>query len=628
MRHILVVLLALSSVFAMLFEPVSAPGARPLIYVSPSPDGRNISPATSLAFREGSPFDQRATDARFFSVVGSKSGVHSGSVRLSDDRLTLVYYPSRPFAFAEIVAVAVRPGLTTAAGIPIAVSHSDFSTLEHPMAPQVGAPQLDGFPLLPATQHVAPQQSTPRYYTYPEFSNAMTTTVTTPAQGTADGYVFVASSGITPGADPGLLVIDNTGEPIYLQRTPNGMLATDFKKQIVNGTSYLTYHTGVPSGSWTNGTYDVMDSSYSVVDSWTIGNGYGADLHDMQLLDNGHALLASYVPIPADLSAWGGPVDGVVIDTVIQEQDSTKNVVFEWHGSDHVALTDTYQGLNSSPVDFMHTNAIDVDLDGNLLISCRSLSQVIKINRQTGQVIWRLGGRSNQFTFTNDGGFSYQHDIRRLPDGHITIFDNGNQHHPPFSRGLEYQLDEGAKTATLTWQYQQNPTTYAAFMGNVQRLSNGSSLIGWGAVPQVTEVRPDGAKALELALGGLTYRAFRFTWDALPAELPRAALTTAGDPTGATLYSSWNGATRISGYEIYTGATPDAMSLLTTISRTGFETAATLTGLDPATCVFKIHPVQQLGATTPFSANIYRMDQPACRALLNIVYFPTATVVR
>jgi hypothetical protein len=257
-----------------------------------------------------------------------------------------------------------------------------------------------------------------------------------------------------------------------------------------------------------------------------------------------------------------------------------------------------------------------------LLISCRDISSVLKVDRNTGAVIWRLGGKSNQFNFTNDGGFSYQHDIRRWPDGAITVFDNGNQHQPPLSRGVQYALDETTKTITRTWQFEDNPTRYAAFMGDVQRLSNGNTVIGWGAIPQVTEVLPNGNTAFEMNLGTLSYRAFRFTWSALPAEKPRAAVIGASNPTTATVYSAWNGATEISGYEIYAGPTVGAMSLITTTARTGFETATTLTGLDPATCVFNIHPVSQLALTTPFSANVYRTDLPGCKAELSYYYFP------
>jgi hypothetical protein len=373
---------------------------------------------------------------------------------------------------------------------------------------------------------------------------------------------------------------------------------------------------------WSEGEFLVLDQGYDVVDTWTIGNGYGADVHDLQLLDNGHALLFSYTPIPADLSPYGGPVDGIVIDTVVQEQDSQKNVVFEWHGSDHVPLTDAYVPLDVSPVDFMHTNAIELDQDGNLLISSRSLSAITKIDRQTGDVIWRMGGRSSQFTFTNDPGFSFQHDVRRLDNGHLTVFDNGNAHSPPHSRAVEYRVNEAARTATRVWRYPDDTSLFAPYMGNFQRLDNGNSMMGWGALPQVTEVLPNGDVAFEVRLSHLTYRAFRFPWTGLPATPPSAVALATGDPTMATLYFSWNGATDIDGFQVFAGPTPQQMTLVTTADRTGFESSVQLSGLDPATCVFQVRPIHHQGLETPYSNFTYRLEQPACLDLLTPVYLP------
>jgi len=465
--------------------------------------------------------------------------------------------------------------------------------------------------------------SAPLYHTYPEFSTMMTTTVTTPASGAAEGYIFVTGMGLMSRSDPGLHILDNSGEPIYLKRTLAGQMVTDFKRQTVNGVDYLTYYVGTPVTAWAYGAYYVMDESYTVVDTWTIHNGLGADEHGLTLLDNGHALLFSYIPLPTDLSSYGGPQQGHVMDIYIEEQDAAKNVVFSWRASEHIPLLDTYTGLYESPADYVHTNAVVMDTDGNLLVSSRNLSEITKINRQTGEIMWRLGGRKNQFTFTNDSGFWYQHDINRLANGHITLFDNGNRHTPPFSRAVEYEIDETTKTITRTWQFPSDQSVFAPFMGSAQRLDNGNTFIGWGALPHVTEATAAGSKAFEMTLGALSYRAFRFTWDAAPAELPRLVLAPTADPTTATLYAAWNGATDISGYEIYAGPTTGEMELVATVTRGGFETTADLSGLDAATCAFKIRPVHAQERATPFSAVAFRRDRPACLAQLHVfVYFP------
>ena len=147
-------------------------------------------------------------------------------------------------------------------------------------------------------------------------------------------------------------------------------------------------------------------------------------------------------------------------------------------------------------------------------------------------------------------------------------------------------------------------------------------MIGWGSSSKLEEVKPDGTVALEIVLEGMTYRAFRQEWDAIPIEDPRVAVKSI-DESSAMLYASWNGATQITGYEIYWGETVDSLTKKATAPRSGFETAVHLTDLDPTTCVFKVRPVHAQGDTVPFSGVAYRVDQPVCLDLLtNVVYFP------
>ena len=590
----------------------AAPPAPPDLYLSPSPAARHISPATSLAIREGDPFDLSLLRQDMISVTGSHSGPHPGVVVLSDDHLTLLFYPDQPFDYDETVTVSID-GVTTARGNPIPSTRYQFHTLQRsvddvtlpPVYAEFGRPS-------PYTTDAA------LYVTHPEFTSVMPITVTSPAAGVDDGFLFM--TGLTYQS---MLMVDDHGEPLFIKEVPDGLTVTDFKRQDVDGTPYLSYHQGLSSNlGWSDGVFHVMDESYNVVDTWTIGNGYGADLHEFLLLDNGHALMASYSPVPADLRPFGGPADGIVIDAVIQEQDSDKNVVFEWHATQHIPLTDSLEDLSASPVDYVHINAIDVDNDGNLLVSNRNTNSVIKISRQTGQVMWIMGGRRNQFRFTNDTGFSRQHDIRRLPGGHMTLFDNGNDRFPPRSRAVEYAVNEVLRLATRVWQYPEGDSHFAPYMGNVQRLNNGNTLIGWGAVPGATEVRPDSSRALELELGGSPYRVFRFPWNGAPAELPRAAVAEAGGNGHVNVYASWNGATNIDEYEVYAGTTSQEMSLLSTVDRSGFETAVTFAGLPDDLCAFKVRPVRHNGQPTPYSNVAYRLDRPECHALVKWQFLP------
>lgn len=158
------------------------------------------------------------------------------------------------------------------------------------------------------------------------------------------------------------------------------------------------------------------------------------------------------------------------------------------------------------------------------------MDEITKIDRTTGEILWRWGGKHDQFTWSGDTlKFSHQHAIRLLDNGHFTLFDNGNFHAPPFSRGVEYAVDESAHTAEMVWQYRNSPDIYGSATGYVQRLANGNTLIAWGTgKPNLTEVTPEGDKVLELSLpsGQSTYRAYR--WDWIPQVGDEGAHPTSG----------------------------------------------------------------------------------------------------
>ena len=201
--------------------------------------------------------------------------------------------------------------------------------------------------------------------------------------------------------------------------------------------------------------------------------------------------------------------------------------------------------------------------------------------------MWHLGGKENDFTFvlgpsvpiTEPVHFYYQHDIRRLPNGNITLFDNHNNPGPQNSRAVEYELDEQNLTATLVRALHHSPETFSKALGNAQMLPNGNMLVGWGLNVDhtLTEYHPGGSTAFELQFGnGLTsYRAFRFPWHGYPAWPPSVVLQPADNALNLSI--SWSGATDVAGYRVFGGITsPDI--LLGTEVKTGFETTVTLQG--------------------------------------------------
>jgi len=218
--------------------------------------------------------------------------------------------------------------------------------------------------------------------------------------------------------------------------------------------------------------------------------GADTDYHDIKILPRGGYILQAYDSIYVDMSnlvengQWAN-----VIFLRIQEFDQNHTLIFEWSSWDHLDISDyTNLNLTSNYISWMHGNSIEIDnIDSNLILSNRTSSEIIKIDRNTGAVIWFLGGPNNQFSFLNDtlNGFSMQHDVRLLENGNLTLFDNGNHRTPPISRVSEYLLDLNSMTADLIWDFIHPNNYYGVAMGSAQRLPNQNTLINWGIISQI-----------------------------------------------------------------------------------------------------------------------------------------------
>ena len=265
-------------------------------------------------------------------------------------------------------------------------------------------------------------------------------------------------------------------------------------------------------------TFFFKDETLNVTNNLTTV-GYPLDRHDVKLFPNGHAFILGNEVRTFDLSTVvpGGKTAASITGDVIQEIDANKRLVFEWHTFDHIAITDTFADLTQASIDYAHANATTIDpTDNNLLVSLRTTSEIVKIDRRTGQIIWRLGGRNNQFTLIGEHPENApyytvgQHDVHRLANGNLLYFDNGNilgggvtPNDRTYSRVVEYALDEINKTATLVWEFRHNPDISAPCTGSIKRFSNGNTLIDWGcAVPTsgtiLTEVDAAGQVVFEM----------------------------------------------------------------------------------------------------------------------------------
>lgn len=487
------------------------------------------------------------------------------------------------------------------------------------IAPISGAPNL-AHAAAQFSPELMPDQpaamAAPTAHTRPELATLPIITVTVPYSMSHADFLFLTANNTASNTRHGY-ILDSNAKPVFVVRAPENEIIMDFKVQQVKGKPYLSYFVGeqyfLGSGL---GQFVVLDDTYKVVDVWQMGNGLKADFHDFQLLQNGNALMMAYLDVPRDMTAYGGRADAVVIDFIIQELNPQKQVVFEWRALDHLPFSDSYLPLTGQRVDFVHGNSVELDTDGNLFISLRSTNQILKINRSTGAVMWIFGGKRNQFDLGGDEGFTDQHDFRRLPNGNVSLWDNGDRRTPQHARAVEYKLDEVAKKATKVWEYRETPDFRSWHSGNFQRYAVGGGMMSWGGNDRITEVNAAKQKQFDAVFpsGSGSYRAYRFPWKATPATPPDLALVGQSDAS-VNLAMSWNGATEVAQYRILGARTPALLQTQTTplftAAKNNFETLANVTGLATDMCYFKAQALDKTGAVLGTSNTVFKAN-PAC----------------
>lgn len=369
----------------------------------------------------------------------------------------------------------------------------------------------------------------------------------------------------------GPLILDPGGNLVWFDALPNGGFAHDVKVQSYQGQSVLTFWE-----SYGGGVDVILDHSYQQIATVYAGNGFTTGNHEFEITPQGTALINAYRVVTADLRPVGGKRRGKLIDQAIQEVDiATGRVLWQWNSLDHIRLKATYLGKpGSTPYDYLHMNSIQQLPDGNLLVSARHTSAVYEISKQTGRILWTLGGKHSTFRIASSAGFHWQHDASMQDDGTITLFDNGEGPYPaePQSRALRIRLNYKRRRATLVRAYVHRPSLLSQSQGSVQVLSDGNTFVGWGATPYFTEFGPNGKQRFDAHFGPplQSYRAYRFGWWGQPTTPPDVAA--AATPSGTTVFASWNGATTVAGWRVLTGPSSAALAPAGQFSKTGFET--------------------------------------------------------
>lgn len=484
---------------------------RLITYIHPKPGSDYITPQSSILIKFSNNYKSNLKSSDFhFSVFGEKSGLHTGETIISDN--TIIFKPNSFFKTSEKVFVSFisrTPDWNDSLQFSFTTSNiKDFE-------PEILLSVSDDEKLLNQLQNNSNHFETRGKVStingvsvpsdFPYFEPSIFN------DGIAEGRIFLNNWM----GSPYIMILENDGTPYFYQRVEDR--ARDFKLQ-PNGMLTRRYITNLYG-------FVGMDSNYTVIDTFVCTNNYGTDEHELYMLEDGHYFLIAlgYRNVDMSVIVPGGDPNALVIDNHIQEFDENHTLVFEWLSYDYFNILDAvHLNLTQHTLDYIHMNSIAVDYDGNIIISSRHLDEVTKINRQNGDIIWRLGGENNDFAFIDDNfGISYQHFARPVEgkQNNYIVFDNGNYHNPRFSRAVEFHLDTLNMTASKVWEYRHTPDRYTPWMGNAQRLPNGNTLINYadGSLPKATEVSESGEIVYEGDFVSYThcYRTFRFEWESV-----------------------------------------------------------------------------------------------------------------
>lgn len=365
---------------------------------------------------------------------------------------------------------------------------------------------------------------------------------------------------------PGPMILDAMGGLVWMEDDYGA--TANLKVQRYKGQDYLTLWSGEKAATSGKGLYFMLDSTYQVVHVVkAAGDGLYGDLHEFKISPQDTALLTVYDTTSADLTGMGmgRGANGWIVDNMFQEINiETGELLFEWRASDHFHPIETYMTnplggyWESIPFDYYHINSVDKDSKGNYIISSRHFHHVVCVS-PTGETLWILGGRDNQFLDLSDGqatNFKWQHDARWISEeeGIISLFDNskaGPLHADASnSRALLIQIDVPNRTAKLVQAMVSLQGILSSSQGSVQLLPDSEQLfVGWGSAAAYSEYTRDGNLMCETHLGASwfywrenlkSYRTTKtFSWIGTPKSPPKVTIH------DGVLYVSWNGATEV-----------------------------------------------------------------------------------
>jgi Arylsulfotransferase (ASST) len=535
---------------------INYPSVGTQLVVYPTAGSRAASPETQISFRNTTPDSIGSV-----TVVGSKSGTHSGRMSPDSDGDGASFYPTTPFKPGEKVTVT--------AGKAILDGNGDSYTF------RVSRPLVEPTKYPDETN----DSSVVQHFVSAPNLRPPDITVNKGALDPNGGDVFLAPKG-GPGQD-GPMIVDPSTKLLWFLPLRDGQRAYNFREQMYENQPVLTWWQGLvtPFGHG-HGEGVIYNTNYQKIATVKAGNGYFEDIHEFTITPQNTALITIYEPVHWNETSIGGPKNGVVFDSIFEEIDiPTGNVLDEWHSLDHVPLNASYKPqVGKKAYDYIHINTLVMNSAGDILVSGRTTHTVYNIFPPTGKPIWELGGKHSSFTGPGSV-FKSQHDATWLGPNLLGIFDNGldfGNRSEKRSRAMIVRLNLTTKHAYLVHAYTDRDIPLATSQGDVELLPSGNVFVGWGSQRYLTQFTASGQLMFQASLPphDSSYRTYRFAWSGQPLTQPSVVVV--GRSSGATVHVSWNGATAVANWRMLAGDSSSGLVALNTVPRAGFDTAIAL----------------------------------------------------
>jgi len=338
------------------------------------------------------------------------------------------------------------------------------------------------------------------------------TSVPVPNTSTTEGYIF------TNTARAGLF-FNNEGETAQIFDRKGNLVWYQFIDAVTAPGFYQCKY-AYPSGEQRV----VLTSCHELVEISLAGEEItriallGADTnyyfhHDVIKKPNGNFLAIAADPIRLDFSATGGAADSLVISESILELTPAGSLVWQWDAKnqlDTTSFVENAQGnywINRFPGSYswLHTNSLDIDLDGGILLSARKSSQVFKINPNNKSIIFTAGSPGTFTIYPVSNRFKGQHCATVTGGNRYMVFDNLSK--DTVSRVVEYFVSGYDNSFRQQWEYVL--PMYSPVLGSAYKLANDNILIGTGTGSTIIELDATRQnKVLEMNHSEVLYRAY------------------------------------------------------------------------------------------------------------------------